>query len=129
MGKKPTAVPELEDFKFSCTDFKKTTLDGFLKQLLLKLLIEGENFSAKRPFGNGGWLWDLNDAIVKKYPKLGITKQGIYIGVDERIDISIAKRIEKIFENSKKYEQLEKESRLLESADKADLKSVALKKA
>jgi hypothetical protein len=37
----------------------------YLKTLLKTLWAEGEGFSGKRPFGNGGWQYEIYRALVK----------------------------------------------------------------
>lgn len=41
------------------------TIRGYFIALLKELLIEEEGFSGKRPFGNGGWMYDLWTPMVK----------------------------------------------------------------
>lgn len=41
------------------------TVKGYLKALLFTLWDEDEGFSAKHPFGNSGWEYDLTDALVE----------------------------------------------------------------
>jgi len=43
----------------------KTTVGGYLKQLLLALWKEGESFSGKRPLGDSGWRYDLYETLGK----------------------------------------------------------------
>lgn len=45
-------------------DLGKQTLVDYLKSLLETLWEEGENFSGKRPFGNGGWQLHVCKAFV-----------------------------------------------------------------
>lgn len=40
------------------------TIGDYLKELLLTLWLEGEGFSAKRPFGNSDWEYELYHALV-----------------------------------------------------------------
>lgn len=42
------------------------TVGGYLTALLATLFWEGEGFSGKRPFGNGGWESDVARAWVRK---------------------------------------------------------------
>lgn len=39
------------------------TLGGYLAEILIALLAEGEGFSAKRPLGNSGWEGFIDDAL------------------------------------------------------------------
>ena len=41
------------------------TLKQYFKALLIQLVVEGERFSGKRPFGNGGWEFDLYAALIQ----------------------------------------------------------------
>lgn len=46
-------------------DLGEQTLVDYLKSLLETIWKEGEGFSGKRPFGNGGWEFDVYKALVK----------------------------------------------------------------
>lgn len=46
-------------------DSGQSTVRGYLIELLHTLLAEEEGFSGKRPFGNSGWMSDLEQALVK----------------------------------------------------------------
>lgn len=46
-------------------DGKTTTIKGYLLSILRTFLKEGEGFSGKRPFGNGGWEYDLYTVMIK----------------------------------------------------------------
>lgn len=51
--------------KFACGDLGQTlTIREYFKELLTTLWEEGEGFSGKRPFGNGGWQRDLVKPLV-----------------------------------------------------------------
>lgn len=41
------------------------TVKDFLEQLLMKVWVEEEDFSGKRPFGNSGWKQDVAVALIK----------------------------------------------------------------
>lgn len=102
-------VPEIQDIKIKDTvDFGDTTLDTYLKELLKAIWLEGEGFSGKRPFGNSGWQWDINSALVQKYPTLGKMKDGSLWNVNEKLDLAVVARIEKIFHDAKEFERLQK---------------------
>lgn len=47
------------------SDIGETTIREWLRELLLTLWREGEGFSGKRPFGNGGWEFDAYAALIK----------------------------------------------------------------
>lgn len=51
------------NIKFDHSDSDSQTVGGFLAKLLTDLLHQGEGFDSKRPWGNGGWQTDLEDAI------------------------------------------------------------------
>lgn len=46
-------------------DANAETVRDYLKALLLKVWVQGEGFSGKRPFGNSGWEYDVTDALVE----------------------------------------------------------------
>lgn len=46
-------------------DAGAATIRDYLKMLLLRLWIDGESFSGKRPLGNSGWKFDLYIALIK----------------------------------------------------------------
>ncbi len=59
-------LKDLLDMKIKTTDFPyRSTIRGFLKNLLSTLWLEGEEFSGKRPFGNGGWQYDIYHPLVE----------------------------------------------------------------
>lgn len=48
------------DLKFKPLGFqKKITIREYAKELVCKLIEEGEGFSSKRPFGNSSWDFDM----------------------------------------------------------------------
>ena len=48
------------------SDYEGRTLRTFLEELLWRLCDEQENFSSKRPFGNGGWIEEVYQLLVAK---------------------------------------------------------------
>ena len=57
---------EILKLKFYCNDLRKDmTIKNYLKTLLLTLWEEQDGFSGKRPFGNGGWIYDVYGCLVK----------------------------------------------------------------
>jgi hypothetical protein len=53
------------DLTFECSDLDKTlTVRAYLKILLATLWTKAEGFSGKRPFGNGGWQFDIYKALL-----------------------------------------------------------------
>jgi hypothetical protein len=62
----PCEKPELLDFVFASSDLgRDLTIREYLIKLLSTLWNEGEGFSSKNPFGNGGWEFELYRALVK----------------------------------------------------------------
>jgi len=51
------------DIQLPENDADAATVRDYLKELLSTVLIEEEEFSGKRPFGNSGWIYDLVDPI------------------------------------------------------------------
>ena len=56
---------EALDLKFDSDAGEGLTVRGYLRKLLLTLWGDGESFSAKRPFGNSGWDFELYAPLVK----------------------------------------------------------------
>lgn len=54
----------IREYDDGCSD--QTTIRDYLKELLCALVNEEENFSAKRPFGNSGWLWNLFIPLIQE---------------------------------------------------------------
>jgi hypothetical protein len=52
------------DTKFDSMDLGEVTARQYLKRLLNDLLMKGECFSGKRPFGNSGWEHDLAKPLI-----------------------------------------------------------------
>ena len=46
-------------------DVGAKTIGEYLKALLWTLWEKGESFNSKRPFGNGGWEYDLYRTLIK----------------------------------------------------------------
>jgi hypothetical protein len=62
-------------------DDNTITVRDYLFKLLKTLWMEGEGFSGKRPFGNGGWSYDLIDSlIICGYIPGEIDEDNIYSG-------------------------------------------------
>lgn len=45
-------------------DVEGRTLRAVLKDLLSMVLLQGEQFNGKRPWGDSGWEWDIYRAMV-----------------------------------------------------------------
>lgn len=59
-------MKDVLEIKFMSGDLnRELTVRQYLKVLLVTLWDEGESFSAKRPFGNSGWQYDLYAALIK----------------------------------------------------------------
>lgn len=53
------------DLELGRNDAKAKTVREYLKALLVTLWDKDEGFSGKRPFGNGGWKYDIYAALIK----------------------------------------------------------------
>lgn len=53
------------DVPLGDNDADAATVRDYFKAQLRTLWQEGEGFSGKRPFGNSGWEYDLNEALVR----------------------------------------------------------------
>lgn len=60
-------------------DADADTVGDYLKQLLLALLQDGEDFSSKRPFGNSGWEYELYTALVREGLVNGVIDEDGYL--------------------------------------------------
>lgn len=105
-------IPELKNIKIETLDLGQTTLDDYLKELLKAIWMNGEDFKSKRPFGKEGWKWEINTALVEKYPSLGKLVKGFLWNVNEKLDKAVVARIEKIFQLAQEYESLKKNNKL-----------------
>jgi hypothetical protein len=57
---------DILELKFYSNDLDiEITFREYFKRLLLELWNEMDNFSGKRPFGNGGWEYDLYICLIK----------------------------------------------------------------
>ena len=45
-------------------DAHAATIRDYMKALLRTIILETEEFSGKRPFGNSGWDWDMHAPLV-----------------------------------------------------------------
>jgi hypothetical protein len=72
--KKPSSKMVL-DTPLGENDAQADTIRNYLIILLQELWIREEEFSGKRPFGNGGWKYDIAAALISEgllYGKLDI---------------------------------------------------------
>src|SRR5271157_4235411 len=65
-------------------DLGEQTLVDYLKSLLETMWQEGEGFSGKRPFGNGGWQFDVYRALVRTDLVEGLIKDGELVNCDTK---------------------------------------------
>jgi hypothetical protein len=56
---------EILEIPMEQNDAEAATIKEYLKALLRRVLIEEDGFSGKRPFGNSGWICELEHALVK----------------------------------------------------------------
>lgn len=76
-GPKKMTGADVLKIKFYCNDLGQTvTVRGYLTELFGRLWSETESFSGKRPFGNSGWEYDLNGALVGAGAVHGEIKDG-----------------------------------------------------
>lgn len=58
-------LEQILNSKFLSSDFAyEISVREYIKELLLELFREVENFSGKRPFGNSGWIHDIEAHFV-----------------------------------------------------------------
>lgn len=74
------------DIPLGENDADAATIRDYLKAQLRTLWAEGESFSGKRPFGNSGWEYDFDAALVKANRVAG--------AIDEDGDCDVAGRDE-----------------------------------
>lgn len=83
------------------SDIGETTIREWLRELLLTLWREGEGFSGKRPFGNGGWEFDAYAALIKagvvkgKLDEYGHVEKVDFADADSIIDRLIIRMCER----------------------------------
>ena len=58
-------LDKILDLPMGMNDAGADTISEYLCRLLLTLWERKEGFNAKRPFGNGGWEYDLYFALVR----------------------------------------------------------------
>jgi len=72
------------DTDFESMDLGVVTARQYLKKLLTAVLMDGESFSGKRPFGNSGWEYELAIPLIKAEAMAGtIDEDGYAQDVDE----------------------------------------------
>lgn len=95
--KKTTQLTEEEisafwNAKCKINDFEEATNKEWAKDALLTLLIEGEDFSGKRPNCDSGWEYDLIVGLVEAIPRLGVIEtnewEEIEATLNEDVDIN-----------------------------------------
>ena len=60
-------------------DVNAKTVGEYLKMLLLYLWAEAEQFNSKRPFGNGGWQYDVYASLIKAGYEIGELDEDGYV--------------------------------------------------
>lgn len=68
--------------EYSNWDLGKCTIREYLLELANRCWIEKEGFSGKRPFGNGGWHWDLFSALADGGFITGVRQEDGWIELD-----------------------------------------------
>ena len=94
---------KLIDIPMAENDAEAKTIGEYLKKLFCELWGEGEGFSAKRPFGNSGWQYDIYAALIKAGVVDGeLDEYGCVYDVDYgQADDMILKTIEDLFDSRK----------------------------
>lgn len=62
-----TELTDLEILQLKVTGEFEGTIAEYLQELMVKLWIEREGFSGKRPWGDSGWQYDIYVALVKAH--------------------------------------------------------------
>jgi len=88
--------PKALDIGIDC-NLGKVSVRGYLKQLLITLWREDEDFDAKKPFGNSGWQYTVYAALIKgKFIHGSLDKDGFVEEIDSvRADMYIMELIGK----------------------------------
>lgn len=83
------------DVRFDSDAGEQITIRDFLRKLLEKLWLEKEGFNSKRPYGNGGWEFELAAALIKNsYIKGKLDEEGYVDTVDwKELDTYVTKLI------------------------------------
>lgn len=73
---------------------------AMLKDLLTMVLLQGEEFDGKRPWGDSGWEWDIYNAmVVNGFVRGVVDEYGDVDGVDiTECDELIMRCVEEIFD-------------------------------
>ena len=59
------SIEKINQSKFYCEDLScEITIKDYLKRLLITLWKEKDQFSGKRPFGNGGWDYEIYKVLI-----------------------------------------------------------------
>ncbi|MEG1662568.1 MAG: hypothetical protein RR338_01135 [Clostridia bacterium] len=56
---------EILELEVRSEDIGVVTIKQYFKQLLLTLFEDSECFSGERPFGNGGWEWEIRECLIE----------------------------------------------------------------
>ncbi len=57
----------------------QTTIGDFLKELLCRVWVEGDEFSGKRPFGNSDWQYEVYEILINNGVINGVVDEDGYI--------------------------------------------------
>jgi hypothetical protein len=76
---------QILDLPMQDNDAEAATIREYLGKLLTELWNHGENFDAKRPFGNSGWEMDIYKALVQNEAITGeVDEEGYIEDCDDR---------------------------------------------
>ena len=87
------------NIKLDENDAGARTVRGYLKALLVQLMLEEEGFSGKRPFGNSGWKHELYRPLIREMPELGTLDTDGYVDEldEEKADKLLFDAIDELF--------------------------------
>ena len=94
---------DILNIKMLENDAKAETIGEYLKMLLLKVWKEQEEFDSKRPFGNSGWDYEIQVALVHAGVIDGVIDDGGYHVYDfdcKEISALIEKAINDLFDSA-----------------------------
>lgn len=57
-------IKDVLNIKFNSNDLGEISIKGYLLSLLKELWVKKDRFSGKRPFGDGGWEYELYKVLV-----------------------------------------------------------------
>jgi len=104
---------ELLELKFESRDLARTlTIAEFFRELMLEFWFDPEGFNGKRPFGNGGWEFDIYAGLIKAGAVAGeLDEEGCVNDVDQRAaDELVTKLLKRIFRNAALLPKIKRQS-------------------